>query len=130
MAKPRPPKPGDEIKKNITAIREMREGLMKDFQRVDAKINRMPSGQDKRSMREDQNKLKRQSGLFDESELYRSPRQDWSSEQLMATATHLKDAARKWKAGGQLDRANECLSEAVTIEREAADRRAAERERK
>jgi hypothetical protein len=128
MAKKPHLRPGREIKEGFAAIGQMQQDVVVAIREVDAAIKSLPRGQDKRSLLAEQDELKRQSGLFPEHEPRRSPREDWPSERL-AKAIELKDAARKWKVSGRLDKASKCLNDARAVEREAALRRAAERGR-
>lgn len=121
--------PGRDIKNMIAATIRMQADLVRSVLEIDEAIKRLPNGRDKRSIRADHDELKRQLGLLSERAPSRPPRNDWSSERLAAKAIELKDAARRWKAAGRLDKANKCLGEARVIEREAAHRRAAERKR-
>ena len=54
-----------EIKEQQDAIRQKREGIREAILRLDAEIDRLPAGEDKQSLREVQDELKQQSGLFD-----------------------------------------------------------------
>jgi hypothetical protein len=120
---------GREIKEMMRATRQMHEGIGEAIRRLDAAIDALPPGPDKRSLRVTQDELKQWSGLFPEHEPRRLPRADWTSERLTAKAIELKDAARKWNAAGRFDKAKKCLEDARSAERDAALRRTTERKR-
>lgn len=117
--------PGRKIKKMIAAVVAAQDEIVREIQRVDAAIDNLPPGKDKRRLRAEHDELKRQIGLLPEPAP--SPRNNWSSQKFAAKAVELKDAARTWKAAGRLDKANICLREARAAESEAALRRVAER---
>lgn len=86
---------GREIKAMLAATRQTQEGIGDAIRKLDAAIDRLPPSQEKRSLRATQDELKQQSGLFSDREPSRSPREDWSPQQMMAKSIELKDAARK-----------------------------------
>jgi hypothetical protein len=112
--------PGRDIKAMLAATRQTQEGIGDAIRKLDAAIDRLPPSQEKRSLRARQDELKQQAGLFPDHEPSRSPRESWPAEQLTAKAIELKDAARKWKVTGRLDKARECLKEARSLEEQAA----------